>query len=75
MAESLCPSCANSIRCDTWAEWRCKKYEKRIYNYTAITKCKLYSKRPKNFKEPKCQCEDCLKNELLLTEEYDEKEN
>ena len=46
-----------------------------MYNYTAITKCKLYSKRPKNFKEPKCQCEDCLKNELLLNEEYDEKEN
>lgn len=69
MTEDLCPSCTNSIRCNTWAEWKCKKHEKRIYGYKTITKCKFYVKRPKNFKEPKCQCEDCLNNELLLDEE------
>lgn len=71
MAEEkgLCPTCVNSIRCETWAEWRCKKLERRIYGYKKLTGCKFYSKRGKTFKEPKCQCEDCLKNESLIEEE------
>ena len=69
MTSGLCPSCDNSIWCPTWDEWKCKVKERRIYDYKTLTKCKSYKKRDKNFKEPKCQCEDCLKNELLWGEE------
>ena len=30
MAEGSCPSCVNSVWCDTWSEWKCKKLNKRI---------------------------------------------
>ena len=64
-----CTSCVNGIRCSTWSEVKCKKLERRIYGYKTLIDCKFYKKRPKDFKEPRCQCEDCLKNELL-SEEY-----
>lgn len=67
--KSLCPSCTNSIRCETWAEWKCKAQKRRIYGYKTMTVCGSYKKRPKDFKEPKCQCEDCLKNATLIEEE------
>lgn len=70
--DTLCSNCVNSVRCMTWAEWKCKKYEKRIYGSRAA--CPDYSKRPKGFKEPMCQCEDCLKNEMILDELDEEKE-
>ena len=73
MSESiyLCPKCDKSIRCDTWAEYKCEILEKRIYGYKQLTdpaQCKFYRKRGKDFKEPKCQCEDCLKSERLAEE-------
>lgn len=71
MSEGLCPSCTNSIWCPTWAEWKCKIKEGRIYDYKTLTECKFYKKRGKDFKEPRCQCEDCLKNEDLLDEMED----
>lgn len=69
MTKSLCETCIHSIRCETWAEWKCKLENRRIYEIR--TKCSGYKKRDSNFKEPKCQCEDCLKNELLFSEEED----
>lgn len=71
MAETnyLCPQCVNSVRCETWAEWKCLAQKKRIYGYKTLTECKFYKKRGKGFKEPKCQCEDCLKNPLLESKE------
>lgn len=69
MAEGLCPSCTNAIRCETWAEWKCTAQKKRIYGYKTMSSCKFYKKRPKDFKEPKCQCEDCLKNVELDRED------
>ena len=60
---SLCKSCTNSIPCQTWAETKCKAFNIRIYS--VINKCESYNKRPKDFKEPKCQCESCLKNAKL----------
>jgi hypothetical protein len=50
--KSLCPNCSNSIKCSTWAEWKCTAKKRRIYGW----------------KEMPCQCEDCLKNELLSEE-------
>ena len=70
--KSLCPTCVHSIWCRTWAEWKCKKLCIRIRNHNSISKCENYKSRPKGFKEHKCQCEDCLKNELLYEEDYDE---
>lgn len=67
MAKFLCETCTNAIRCPTWAEWKCKVKEKRIRG--ELTKCSDYKKRDKNFKEPKCQCKNCLENELLFEEE------
>lgn len=64
---SLCKSCVNSIRCNTWEETKCKAYKIRIYS--VINKCESYKKRDKNFKAPKCQCESCLKNEKLNEED------
>ena len=62
--KSLCPTCVHSIWCGTWAEWKCKKLCIRIRSNNVINKCDDYKTRPKGFKEHKCQCEDCLKNEL-----------
>ena len=66
MAKFLCETCMNAIWCLTWAEWKCKVKEKRIRG--ELTKCESYKKRDKNFKEPKCQCKNCLENELLFEE-------
>ena len=66
MASGLCPSCENSIWCPTWTEWKCKAKSRRVHS--AVTKCDDYKKRGKDFKEPKCQCEDCLKNEIIWDE-------
>ena len=75
MAEDkvLCPNCVYGIYCPTWGEWKCRALERRIYNYASLTDCNFYKKRGKGFEEPRCQCEDCLKNELL-SEEYLEEE-
>lgn len=70
MTSSLCGSCVNSIRCETWGEWKCVAKELRIYD--PVIYCKDYKKRGKDFKEPKCQCEDCLKNDLLAEEETED---
>lgn len=70
--KSLCPTCIYSIWCRTWAEWKCKKLCTRIKNNNAISRCEHYKTRPKDFKEHKCQCEDCLKNELIYEEDCDE---
>ena len=67
MAKTLCEICSEAIWCPTWAEWRCKAKEKRIY--VKLAKCSDYKKRDKNFKEPKCQCESCLENDDLWEEE------
>ena len=67
MAKFLCETCTNAIWCPTWTEWKCKAKKKRIYG--ELTKCESYKKRDKNFKEPKCQCKNCLENELLFEEE------
>ena len=69
MDKTLCETCSEAIWCPTWAEWRCKAKEKRIY--VKLTKCPDYKKRDKNFKEPKCQCESCLENADLWAE-YEE---
>ena len=63
---SLCSSCSNAIRCNTWAEWRCSVKKKRIYNHKEMTDCESYKKRPNNWKETPCQCKFCLINENLI---------
>lgn len=70
--ESLCASCSNSIRCDTWTEWRCSTKKRRIYE--TVTKCSDYAKRPKNFKQMRCHCKDCLENESLIEQLEEEQE-
>lgn len=54
----LCLTCEHKRSCDTWGEKKCKTLKTRIYS--EIETCKHYKKRDKNFKEPKCQCDDCL---------------
>lgn len=75
MSEQLCASCVSSIWCPTWAEWKCRVNERRIYSAMLLSKeCPDYKKRGKDFSEAKCQCEDCLKNEDLWDEtEVEEK--
>lgn len=67
----LCPTCIHSIRCLTWAEWKCKKLERRIYDYKDLDKCEHYKKRPDIFKEPICSCDSCAENDFLF-DEYEE---
>ena len=69
--EGLCPNCTHSVWCPTWAEYKCLEKEIRFtqYGFEQPTTCANYTKRGKDFKERKCQCEDCLKNEALLDEE------
>lgn len=74
--EGLCPNCTHSVWCPTWAEYKCLEKEIRFtqYGFEQPTTCSDYKKRDKSFKERKCQCEDCLKNEALLDEEEMENE-
>lgn len=74
MANGLCSSCVFAIWCPTWAEMRCSAKSKRIYGWKTLNKCEFYKKRDKGFKEPKCQCENCLENDLLWDEECEEEE-
>ena len=69
--EGLCLSCVYSVWCPTWAEYKCleKKIRFTQYGFKQPTTCDSYKKRDKNFKEHRCQCNDCLKNEVLLDEE------
>ena len=73
MAENknLCLTCEKSVWCSTWTEVKCTHFKKRIYNHAELTTCVGYKKRSKNFVESKCQCEDCLKNDVLV-EGYEE---
>lgn len=65
--KGLCPSCVSSIRCETWGQYKCKVKERHITGRKSV--CASYTRRPKDFEEPKCQCEDCLKNEELACKE------
>lgn len=67
-----CPTCTMSIRCPTWGELKCV-VRKRWLVHNGPAECPDYKQRGKDFKEPRCQCEDCLKNDLLA-EEYDEED-
>lgn len=71
-SKSLCPACSNSIRCETWAEWKCTARKRRIYGWVDLTLGKKYKKRPKNWKEPPCRCKDCLENDKLSEEREEE---
>lgn len=62
--EGLCPSCMNSRRCETWAEWKCLTKE-RYYRYAGPKECESYKKAPAVFNRPQCQCEDCLRRGKL----------
>lgn len=70
--KSLCPTCVHSIWCRTWAEWKCTQLCTRLRDNDIVVKCDYHKPRYKGFKEPKCQCEDCLKNEMLYEEDCDE---
>lgn len=72
MASNLCASCSNSIRCYTWGEYRCSVTTRRVYE--TVTKCDDYVKRPKDWKEIRCGCESCLRNEALAEELEEESE-
>lgn len=63
-----CPTCANSIFCPTWAEWKCLKLKKRVYDKNERENCQYYQKRSKGAEEPQCHCEDCLKQGKDLEE-------
>lgn len=73
--KSLCEDCTESRWCETYGEVKCLAQKKRIYGYVKLidpAQCKFYKKRGKNFKESKCQCEDCLRNEQLVEEAEEE---
>lgn len=72
--QNLCTSCVNCVRCYTWGEWKCLKQAVRFtsHGHSMPTKCSDYEKRDNNFKEPKCQCKDCLVNESLWDEESED---
>ena len=65
MDKGLCLNCVSSRWCETWGEMKCLMKKQRIYGYAKLTECKFYKKRGKDFTESPCQCEDCVKNELL----------
>lgn len=67
--KGLCPTCVNGVMCNTWGEMKCLSKKMRIYGYKTMTVCGSYKKRPRDFKEPKCQCEECLKRAAVYEEE------
>lgn len=56
-----CLTCNNGIWCDTWAEWKCTKKQKRVYDQNERVDCTDYDKRSRGAVAAQCQCEDCLK--------------
>ena len=72
MATNLCTSCSSGIWCGTWAQWKCTAQTRRVHE--TATKCDVYKKRGKDFKESRCQCDDCLRNEALAEELEEESE-
>lgn len=60
-----CPTCENSIFCPTWGERKCPILKRRFFHNGPL-ECEHFKKRGKDFKESKCRCEDCLKNENLI---------
>ena len=69
MINGLCSNCVSSIWCETWCEVKCVAKKMRIYNPESINSCADFKKRPAvGYKEPKCQCEDCLRNDALAEE-------
>lgn len=58
--ENLCVTCEHSILCSTWGQYKCRIKQRHIMGPKRT--CMSYKKRSKNFEEPKCRCEDCLKN-------------
>lgn len=67
--KGLCSHCAYSIPCATWTEWKCLATKRRVPFPIALIACGSYKRRDRNFKEPQCQCEDCLRNEFLDRQE------
>lgn len=55
---TVCSICEHSIWCDTWGEFKCLEYKMR--KGIAVISCPKFKKRPKDFKERPCQCDDCL---------------
>lgn len=75
MANYLCGNCISGIWCETWGEMKCVVKKMRIYKPEELTACSDYKKRPTvGYKEPKCQCEECLKNDSLAAEEMEGKD-
>lgn len=68
----LCPTCIHSVWCPTWAEWKCTVKSKRIPVLSRVKVCSDFKKRDKDFEEPKCQCKNCLENDILWNEENEE---
>lgn len=58
--KTLCSSCTGAIWCETWGQYKCIIKERHITGRKSV--CGTYTKRPSNWKEKPCQCEDCLKN-------------
>lgn len=53
-----CKECKHSIFCETFGEYKCTKYARRIY-YPERTECNDYDKFYGEKKEP-CRCRSCL---------------
>lgn len=58
MSDKSCGKCTNGILCGTWGEYKCKVKKERVHG--DISECSDFKRRDKNFKEPKCQCDDCM---------------
>ena len=69
--DKSCASCSVSVFCPTWGEWKCITRELRYSR--PVANCMDFSKRPANWKEHRCQCEDCLKNDALAEEYMEER--
>ena len=57
-----CKNCSNAIRCNTWGEYKCTTRELRYSK--PVEDCADFVKRPVGWKEMKCRCEDCLRDEF-----------
>lgn len=56
-----CNTCAYSIFCPTWGEYKCTK-KAITFTTSLIDKCSDYT-AVKNKDEQPCQCEACLKRD------------
>lgn len=60
MSEKICKTCAYSIFCPSWGEYKCEMKQHRINVNSTKDTCDHYKKNTSKNDERKCHCSTCV---------------